>query len=104
MATDPLDAIFTKEDRAFFPKARYRLTEQHFSEEDKLLEPETLVGTGTTNPDGQSHAWTRPPTPGMVGLDERSQGLVDKVTLAGDGLNPIDKLPIVVDQAVVGVS
>lgn len=95
MATDPLDAIFTKEDRAFFSKARYRLTEQHFSEEDKLLEENTEVGHGT------GHAWTRPPTPGMVGLDERSQSLVDKITLAGDGLNPIDKLPIVVDRAIL---
>lgn len=83
---------------------RYRLLEQHYSEEDKLLEGDNTLGEGlgTVVGEGSPHKWTRPPTPAMEGLDEKSQALVEKEKLRGHGLNPVDYLPIVVDKAVIG--
>ncbi len=83
---------------------RYRLLEQHYSEEDKLLEGDNTLGEGqgTEVGDGTPHKWTGPPTPAMEGLDAASKALVAKEKLRGDGLNPVDYLPIVVDKAVIG--
>jgi len=83
---------------------RYRLLEQHYSEEDKLLEGDNTLGEGqgTVVGDGSPHKWTGPPTPAMEGLDAASKALVEKEKLRGHGLNPVDYLPIVVDKAVIG--
>jgi hypothetical protein len=80
---------------------RYRLLSAHYSEEDKWLpghkemtdqgeEKGTIVGDGTP------HLWTRDPTPDMVGLDPESEKLVEKARKRGDGLNPVDFLPLTV--------
>lgn len=103
---------------------RYRLLSAHYSEEDKWLPGDkenegsdapvtgqmvdedgnpiydekgvqrvyrgTLVGTGT------QHKWTRDPTPEMEGLDPESKKKVEAVRRRGDGLNPVDFLPLTV--------
>jgi len=62
--------------------ARYRLLSQHFSEEDKLLEPGTEVG------DGCEHLWTRPPTVEMLPLDEDGMDAVARERSAEEVGNP----------------
>jgi hypothetical protein len=102
--------------------ARYRLLSAHYSEEDKLLlGDQELNGTdapvtgraldeagnevydgdgrpilyrGTIVGDGTPHKWTRPPTPEMEGLDAESKRLVEIEKKRGDGLNPVDFLPM----------
>lgn len=109
---------------------RYRLLSAHYSEEDKWLPgdkenedsnaPVTghmvdenwnpvydgngnqRVFRGTIVGDGTQHKWTRPPTPEMEGLDDKSRALVEEAKKRGDGLNPIDFLPLVVDKSVIG--
>jgi hypothetical protein len=62
---------------------------QHFSEEDKLLEPDTIVGDGT------EHKWTRTPTVEMEGLDEEGKKAVMKEReRTGDHLSPTEDLPM----------
>lgn len=69
--------------------AKYKLLAQHFSEEDKLLEPDTLVGDGT------EHKWTRPPTVEMEALDEEGRVAIAKEReRTGETLSPIDDLPM----------
>jgi hypothetical protein len=70
---------------------RYRLLAQHYSEEDKLLEPGTEVGDGTP------YLWTRPPTPEMAGLDEASRAAVEheKIRCGEGGLDPLSQLRMV---------
>lgn len=89
---------------------RYRLLSAHYSEEDKLLmgdkENEWMDGmpgkllekNGTIVGDGTLHKWTREPTPDMEGLDAESIKLVEKAKKRGDGLNPIDFLPLTMGQ------
>lgn len=113
---------YTAADIANFPKARYRLLEAHTTPRlgnrdtddvwlpgDKETEymkkgPEddkdygTVVGAGTKWP------WPIPPTPAMVGLDEMSQALVDKEIARADGLNPVDYLPMTINESVIGDS
>ncbi len=83
---------------------RYRLLEQHYSEEDKLLEGDKELGEGmgTIVGDGTPHKWSGPPTPAMEGLDEKSKAAVAREKLRGDGLNPVDYLPLIIDSAVIG--
>jgi len=67
--------------------ARYRLLSQHYSEEDKLLEPGTEVG------DGCEHAWTRPPTVEMEPLDEAGMDAIAKERRrVGETVDPTDQL------------
>ncbi len=107
--------------------ARYRLLSAHYSEEDKYLlgdkeadeagGPITgreldkdgneildgngapIVHRGTIVGDGTPHKWTRPPTPEMEGLDAESKRLVEIEKKRGDGLNPIDYLPMTYGQS-----
>ncbi len=73
---------------------RYRLLEQHYSEEDKLLEGDKELGEGmgTIVGDGTPHKWR----------DEKSKAAVAREKLRGDGLNPVDYLPLIIDSAVIG--
>lgn len=94
---------------------KYRLLTAHYTEEDKWLpgdkENEHLddspgnkpafdstdpinTGNGTVVGDGTKHKWTRPPTQEMVGLDEKSQKLIDEVKAKCDKLDPTDYLPL----------
>jgi hypothetical protein len=74
------------------PGPRYRLLSQHFSEEDKLLEPGTEVGAGTP------HKWTRPPTVEMEALnDEAEELLVLERERSGETLDPLNSLPMTMD-------
>jgi hypothetical protein len=101
---------------------KYRLLSAHYSEEDKWLpgdkenedtsapvtgnvvdedgnqlyhdNGQPRVYRGTIVGDGTQHKWTRPPTPEMEGLDEKSKALVEEARKRGDGLNPIDFLPL----------
>jgi hypothetical protein len=74
--------------------ARYRLLAQHFSEEDKLLEPGTEVGDGT------EHIWTRAPTSEMEALDEEGRQLVARERIrAGEHVDPVDALPMTMAEA-----
>jgi hypothetical protein len=103
---------------------RYRLLSAHFSEEDKWLpgdkENESTdapvtglmvdedgnpiydergvqrVYRGTLVGDGTQHKWTRDPTPEMEGLDVESKKKVEAARKRGDGLNPVDFLPLTV--------
>jgi hypothetical protein len=103
---------------------RYRLLSAHFSEEDKWLpgdkENESTdapvtglmvdedgdpiydergvqrVYRGTLVGDGTQHKWTRDPTPEMEGLDAESKKKVEAARKRGDGLNPVDFLPLTV--------
>jgi hypothetical protein len=81
--------------------AKYRLLSAHYSEEDKYLEgdKERGDGLGTIVGDGTEHKWTIPPTPEMVGLDPKSEALVEEAKLRGDGLNPVDYLPMTYGQS-----
>lgn len=67
---------------------RYRLLAQHYSEEDKLLEPGTVVGDGTP------FLWTRPPTTEMEGLDDASCQAIEreKIREGTSGLDPLSAL------------
>jgi hypothetical protein len=104
---------------------RYRLLSAHYSEEDKWLpgdkeaadsngpitgyqldekgnqvldeKGQPIAFRGTVVGDGTPHKWTRDPTPDMVGLDEESQALVEIAKKRGDGLDPVDRLPLTVD-------
>ncbi len=77
--------------------AKYKLLSQHYSEEDKLLEPGTEVGTGTP------FKWTRPPTTEMVGLDKEGKAAVEKEKLrAGEMLDPLNYLPMTTGTSVPG--
>jgi hypothetical protein len=82
--------------------ARYKLLAQHYSEEDKLLEVDTVVGDGT------EHAWTRRPTPQMEALDEPARQAVEKemvraqqngITWTSGIISPIDDLPMTMEAA-----
>lgn len=101
---------------------RYRLLSAHYSEEDKWLpgdkENESTnapvtgqmvdedgapiydekgvqrVYRGTLVGDGTQHKWTRDPTPEMEGLDAESKKKVEAARKRGDGLNPVDFLPL----------
>lgn len=101
---------------------RYRLLSAHYTEEDKWLpgdkenedtnEPVTgfvldengeklydekgqpRVYRGTLVGDGTPHKWTRDPTPEMEGLDAESKKKVELARKRGDGLNPVDFLPL----------
>ena len=74
--------------------AKYKLLAQHFSEEDKLLEPGTEVGDGT------EHKWSRPPTVEMEPLDEDGkQRLERERTRVGDRSDPLDGLPATMGEA-----
>jgi hypothetical protein len=103
---------------------RYRLLSAHYSEEDKWLpgdkENESSdapvtgqmvdedgspiydekgvqrVYRGTLVGDGTQHKWTRDPTPEMEGLDAESKKKVEAARKRGDGLNPVDFLPLTV--------
>jgi hypothetical protein len=80
---------------------RYRLLSAHYSEEDKWLPGDKEMSDqgeekGTIVGDGTPHLWTRDPTPDMVGLDPESEKLVEKARKRGDGLNPVDFLPLTV--------
>lgn len=78
--------------------AKYRLLSTHFSEEDKILEAGTLVGTGTI------HKWTRPPTPEMQGIDKEGKEKVAEVKKRiGETLDPIDNLPLTMDMSFLNV-
>jgi len=78
--------------------AKYKLLSQHYSEEDKLLEPGTVVGTGTP------FKWTRPPTAEMVGLDKDGKAAVEKEKLrAGEMLDPLNYLPMTTGALPPGV-
>ena len=80
---------------------RYRLLEAHYSEEDKWLpgdkENEQFGRPGTEVGDGTEHKWTGLPTPYMVGLDPEAERLVEEAKAHGDGLNPIDFLPMTME-------
>ncbi len=77
--------------------AKYKLLSQHYSEEDKILEPGTIVGTGTP------FKWTRSPTTEMVGLDKESKAAVEREKLrAGEMLDPLNYLPMTVGTEVPG--
>ena len=72
--------------------AKYKLLAQHFSEEDKLLEPETIVGDGTP------HAWTRAPTVEMEALDEEGKKAIElERKRTGETLDPTEELPLTMD-------
>jgi hypothetical protein len=80
--------------------ARYKLLTQHYSEEDKLLEPETIVGDGT------EHLWTRRPTPQMEALDESGRQAIEEemvrakengITWTAGVISPIDDLPLTIE-------
>lgn len=74
--------------------AKYRLLTTHFSEEDKILDPGTVVGTGTL------HKWTREPTPEMQGLDKEGRDKVAAVKKRiGENFDPIDNLPLAMDMS-----
>jgi hypothetical protein len=78
---------------------RYRLLSAHYSEENKWLPGDKEMSDqgeekGTIVGDGTPHLWTRDPTPDMVGLDPESEKLVAKARKRGDGLNPVDYLPL----------
>jgi hypothetical protein len=101
---------------------RYRLLTAHYTEEDKWLpgdqensnsnapitgyvtdedgnqvsdeHGQPIPYRGTLVGDRTPHKWTRDPTPEMEGLDEESKALVAKAKLRGDGLNPVDYLPM----------
>jgi hypothetical protein len=76
--------------------AKYKLLSQHYSEEDKLLEPETEVGDGT------KHLWTRKPTVEMEGLDEEGRLLIDiERERTGNRIAPLDDLPMTMQEAAV---
>ena len=69
--------------------AKYKLLAQHFSEEDKLLEADTIVGDGT------EHKWTRAPTVEMEALDEEGRSCIMKERdRAGEHLSPTEDLPM----------
>jgi hypothetical protein len=69
---------------------RYKLLTAHFSEEDKYLEEGTEVGEGT------QHRWSRPPTTQMEGLDDESQGEIDRLKArVGEG-DPLNELPMTI--------
>ena len=74
--------------------AKYRLLSQHYSEEDKLLEPGDEVG------DGCEHRWTRPPTTEMIALDEEGAALLEKERrrVGERTTNPVDDLPMTVGE------
>ena len=74
--------------------ARYRLLAQHFSEEDKLLEPGTEVG------DGCEHLWTRVPTTDMEPLDEAGRAAIARERIrVGEKADPLDALPMTMGKA-----
>jgi hypothetical protein len=82
--------------------AKYKLLAQHYSEEDKLLEIDTIVGDGT------EHAWTRRPTPQMEPLDEAARTAIEKemtrakenhITWTPGVISPIDDLPLTMEAA-----
>jgi hypothetical protein len=80
--------------------AKYKLLTQHYSEEDKLLEPDTLVGDGTP------HLWTRRPTAEMEPLDDEGRALIDKERVRAQEMGitwgriaPIDDLPMTGEEA-----
>jgi hypothetical protein len=75
---------------------------QHFSEEDKLLEIDTIVGDGT------EHKWTRRPTPQMEALDESGRKAIEKeqirsrefgIPWVAGQISPIDDLPLTMEEA-----
>jgi hypothetical protein len=73
--------------------AKYKLLSQHYSEEDKLLEPDTIVGDGT------EHKWSRPPTTEMVALDEDGKQQLERERIrAGERIAPIDDLPLTMGE------
>ena len=82
--------------------AKYKLLSQHYSEEDKLLEVDTIVGDGT------EHVWTRRPTPQMEPLDESARQAVETEMIrarergipwhAGQ-IAPLDDLPLTMEEA-----
>lgn len=107
---------------------KYRLLSAHYTEEDKWLpgdkenadnpnapitgymldEAENQVfdenGSprvfrGTIVGDGTQHKWTREPTAEMEGLDAPSKALVEIARKKGDGLDPVDKLPLTVGES-----
>jgi len=74
--------------------AKYKLLSQHYSEEDKLLEPGTEVGDGT------EHKWTRRPTPEMEALDEASKLSLERERIrSGEHIAPLDDLPMTMGEA-----
>jgi hypothetical protein len=82
--------------------ARYKLLAQHYSEEDKLLEPDEIVGDGTP------HLWTRRPTPQMEPLDESGRAAIEEemvrakengITWTKGVISPIDDLPLTMEAA-----
>jgi hypothetical protein len=79
---------------------RYKLLAQHYSEEDKLLEADEIVGDGTP------HLWTRRPTPQMEALDEAGRQAIEKemvrakenkITWTPGVISPIDDLPLTIE-------
>src|SRR6266550_3885261 len=73
---------------------KYRLLSQHYSEEDKLLEPGTEVGTGTP------HKWSGPPTVEMEGLDREARRLIEaERKRAGEQIDPLVSLPLTMSEA-----
>jgi hypothetical protein len=77
--------------------ARYRLTTNHFTEEDKLIEatPEKPVEVG----DGTPFLWTRPPTLEMEPLDDAAKKAIEeeRKRTAGRSMDPLDDLPMTLD-------
>ncbi len=72
---------------------KYRLLSQHYSEEDKLLEPGTEVGTGTP------HKWSGPPTVEMEGLDREARRLIEaERKRAGEQIDPLVSLPLTMSE------
>src|SRR6266550_6927931 len=72
---------------------KYRLLSQHYSEEDKLLEPGTEVGTGTP------HKWSGPPTVEMEGLDREAKRLIEvERKRAGEQIDPLVSLPLTMSE------
>lgn len=77
--------------------ARYRLTTNHFTEEDKLIEatPEKPVEVGT----GTQIRWTRPPTLEMEPLDAEAKAAIEaeRERTQGRSMDPLDDLPMTLD-------
>jgi hypothetical protein len=74
--------------------AKYKLLSQHYSEEDKLLEPGTEVGDGT------EHKWNRAPTPEMEALDEDAKQRLQRERIrSGEHIQPLDELPLTMGEA-----